>query len=65
MFSFRRVKKKVIITKKRTFSLYSGVDLVKEMIRVAAGQELSITQDDIGINGWSMECRIYAEVTCT
>jgi len=39
----------------------TGVDLVKEMIRVAAGQELSITQDDIGINGWSMECRIYAE----
>ena len=38
------------------------MDLVKEMIRVAAGQELSITQDDIGINGWSMECRIYAEV---
>jgi len=39
----------------------TGVDLVKEMIRVAAGQPLSLTQDDIGINGWSMECRIYAE----
>jgi propionyl-CoA carboxylase alpha chain len=39
----------------------TGVDLVSEMIRVAAGHPLSLTQDDIGINGWAMECRIYAE----
>jgi propionyl-CoA carboxylase alpha chain len=31
------------------------------MIRVAAGEKLSITQDDVKINGWSMECRINAE----
>jgi len=40
----------------------SGVDLVQEMIRVAAGHPLSITQDDVTINGWAVECRVYAEV---
>ncbi|SCA55265.1 Propionyl-CoA carboxylase alpha chain, biotin-carrying subunit [Candidatus Terasakiella magnetica] len=41
--------------------LITGIDLVEEMIKVADGQELSIKQDDIGINGWSMESRVYAE----
>lgn len=41
--------------------LVTGVDLVEQMIRVAAGEELSLTQDDIGINGWALESRIYAE----
>ena len=41
--------------------LITGVDLVEQMIRVAAGQELSIKQDDVTINGWSIESRIYAE----
>ena len=31
------------------------------MIRVAAGEKLAFTQDDIGINGWSIENRVYAE----
>src|SRR6185369_3044771 len=31
------------------------------MIRVAAGEKLGFTQDDIGINGWSVETRVYAE----
>lgn len=31
------------------------------MIRVAAGLPLSVTQDDIGINGWALEARVYAE----
>nr|XP_002131318.2 propionyl-CoA carboxylase alpha chain, mitochondrial [Ciona intestinalis] len=39
----------------------TGVDLVSEMIKVAAGHPLSLTQDQIGINGWAMECRVYAE----
>ncbi|KWV92770.1 acetyl/propionyl/methylcrotonyl-CoA carboxylase subunit alpha [Erythrobacter sp. YT30] len=39
----------------------TGVDLVEQMIRVAAGEELSLTQDDIGIDGWSIENRVYAE----
>ena len=41
--------------------LITGVDLVKEMLRTAAGHPLTITQDDISINGWAMECRVYAE----
>ncbi len=39
----------------------TGVDLVEQMIRVAAGEELAIKQDDIGIKGWAIENRVYAE----
>ncbi|MFF2153780.1 acetyl-CoA carboxylase biotin carboxylase subunit [Paenibacillus chitinolyticus] len=39
----------------------TGVDLIKEMIRVAEGNPLPFTQEDIQINGWSIECRINAE----
>ncbi|MEP0390789.1 MAG: acetyl/propionyl/methylcrotonyl-CoA carboxylase subunit alpha [Erythrobacter sp.] len=39
----------------------TGVDLVEQMIRVAAGEKLDLTQDDIGIDGWSIENRVYAE----
>ena len=39
----------------------TGVDLVKEMIRIAAGEKLSITQEEIQIQGHSIECRINAE----
>lgn len=41
--------------------LITGIDLVEQMIRVAAGEKLAIGQDDIGINGWSIESRLYAE----
>ena len=41
--------------------LITGVDLVEQMIRVANNEKLSISQDDIGINGWAMESRLYAE----
>ncbi|WP_340024604.1 acetyl-CoA carboxylase biotin carboxylase subunit [Paenibacillus sp. FSL K6-1096] len=41
--------------------MVTGVDLIKEMISVAEGNPLSFTQDDIVINGWSIECRINAE----
>jgi len=39
----------------------TGVDLVEQMIRVAGGEKLSVTQDDIGIKGWAIESRVYAE----
>ena len=39
----------------------TGIDLVEQMIRVAAGEKLAITQDDVGIQGWSIENRVYAE----
>jgi propionyl-CoA carboxylase alpha chain len=39
----------------------TGLDLVEQMIRVAAGEKLKLTQDDIGINGWAVETRVYAE----
>ncbi|MGB3738001.1 MAG: acetyl/propionyl/methylcrotonyl-CoA carboxylase subunit alpha [Pontixanthobacter sp.] len=39
----------------------TGIDLVEQMIRVAAGEELTMKQDDIGIDGWAIENRVYAE----
>jgi propionyl-CoA carboxylase alpha chain len=41
--------------------LITGVDLVEQMIRVAAGQPLPFAQSDLKINGWAMESRLYAE----
>ncbi|MDD3518964.1 MAG: acetyl-CoA carboxylase biotin carboxylase subunit [Chromatiales bacterium] len=41
--------------------LITGIDLVREQIRVAAGQELSFRQDDIVLNGHAIECRLNAE----
>lgn len=38
----------------------TGVDIVREQIRIAAGETLKLTQADIKLNGWSMECRINA-----
>ncbi len=39
----------------------TGVDLVEQMIRVAAGEKLAMTQDDVKIDGWAIENRVYAE----
>jgi acetyl/propionyl-CoA carboxylase alpha subunit len=39
----------------------TGVDIVKEMLRVAAGRRLRYTQEDVRLNGWAIECRILAE----
>nr|WP_145158402.1 acetyl-CoA carboxylase biotin carboxylase subunit [Paenibacillus terrae] len=41
--------------------MVTNVDLIKEMISVAEGHPLSFTQEDIQINGWSIECRVNAE----
>jgi len=41
--------------------LVTGVDLIKEQVRIAAGERLSLTQEEVKINGWAMECRINAE----
>ena len=41
--------------------LITGLDLVEEMVRVAADKELRITQDDVVMKGWAIESRIYAE----
>ncbi|WP_294299533.1 acetyl/propionyl/methylcrotonyl-CoA carboxylase subunit alpha [uncultured Sphingomonas sp.] len=39
----------------------TGIDLVEQMIRVAAGERLAFGQDDIRLNGWAIENRVYAE----
>lgn len=41
--------------------MVTGIDLIREQIRIAAGEKLEITQDDIKISGHSIECRINAE----
>jgi propionyl-CoA carboxylase alpha chain len=41
--------------------LITGVDLVEQMIRVAAGEALKIKQEDVELNGWAIESRLYAE----
>ncbi|HZH59682.1 MAG TPA: acetyl-CoA carboxylase biotin carboxylase subunit [Metabacillus sp.] len=41
--------------------MVTGIDLIKEQIKVASGEKLSVTQDDVTFNGWSIECRINAE----
>jgi len=41
--------------------LITGLDLVEQMIRVAAGERLSFGQSDVKLNGWAIESRLYAE----
>jgi len=41
--------------------LITGLDLVEQMIRVAAGEKLAFKQSDITLNGWAVETRVYAE----
>ncbi|MDQ5894082.1 MAG: hypothetical protein QG596_343 [Actinomycetota bacterium] len=41
--------------------MITGVDIVREQIKIAAGEELSLTQEDVEIDGWAIECRINAE----
>jgi len=41
--------------------MITGLDLVEQMIRVAAGERLAFRQEDVKLNGWALECRINAE----
>ena len=41
--------------------MITGVDIVREQIKIAYGEELSISQEDVEIDGWAIECRINAE----
>jgi len=41
--------------------MVTGVDIVREQIRIAAGEELDLRQEDVEIDGWAIECRINAE----
>ncbi len=41
--------------------LITGIDLVEQMIRVAAGEPLTMTQSDVQLKGWAVESRVYAE----
>lgn len=41
--------------------LVTGIDLIKEQIRIASGEPLSFRQEDVILNGWAIECRINAE----
>ncbi|HUM15541.1 MAG TPA: acetyl-CoA carboxylase biotin carboxylase subunit [Candidatus Nitrosotalea sp.] len=41
--------------------LVTGRDLVKDQLRIAAGEKLGFTQDDVTLHGWAIECRINAE----
>jgi acetyl-CoA carboxylase biotin carboxylase subunit len=39
----------------------TGLDIVKEQLRIARGRKLRITQDDVALSGWAIECRVNAE----
>ncbi len=41
--------------------MITGLDLVEQMIRIAAGEPLSLTQEDVRFDGWAVESRLYAE----
>ncbi|UPT91217.1 acetyl/propionyl/methylcrotonyl-CoA carboxylase subunit alpha [Bradyrhizobium barranii subsp. apii] len=41
--------------------LVTGIDLVEQMLRVAAGEKLAISQKDVTLTGWAVESRLYAE----
>ncbi|KJC34565.1 acetyl/propionyl/methylcrotonyl-CoA carboxylase subunit alpha [Bradyrhizobium sp. LTSP857] len=41
--------------------LVTGIDLVEQMIRVAAGEKLALAQKDVSLKGWAVESRLYAE----
>ena len=45
----------------RVTELVTKIDLVEQMIRIADGQKLGITQDDVQVSGWALEARVYAE----
>jgi len=44
-----------------TTEMVTGVDIVKEQLRIAAGRRLRLAQEDVRLRGWAIECRILAE----
>ncbi|MCP4722947.1 MAG: acetyl-CoA carboxylase biotin carboxylase subunit, partial [Desulfobacteraceae bacterium] len=58
-FYFMEVNARVQVEHPVT-ELITGIDIVREQIRIADGQKLSVSQEDIKLTGWSMECRINA-----
>jgi len=59
-FYFMEVNARVQVEHPVT-EMVTGVDIVKEQIRVASGLPLSFSQDQVALNGWAIECRINAE----
>ncbi len=59
-FYFLEVNARVQVEHPAT-EMVTGVDIVKEQIRIASGLPLSVRQEDVCMNGWAMECRINAE----
>ena len=59
-FYFMEMNTRILVEHHVT-ELVSGIDLIKEQIRVAAGEPLSVSQEDIQIKGHAIECRINAE----
>jgi pyruvate carboxylase subunit A len=59
-FYFMEVNARVQVEHPVT-EMVTGIDIVKEQIRIASGIPLSMSQDEIAINGWAIECRINAE----
>jgi acetyl-CoA carboxylase biotin carboxylase subunit len=58
-FYFMEVNARVQVEHPVT-ELVTGIDIVQQQILIAQGQKLALAQDDIHLNGWSMECRINA-----
>jgi acetyl-CoA carboxylase biotin carboxylase subunit len=59
-FYFREMNTRIQVEHPVTENI-SGIDLVKEQIRIAAGESLGYRQEDLSIDGWSIEARIVAE----
>jgi pyruvate carboxylase subunit A len=59
-FYFMEVNARVQVEHPVT-EMVTGIDIVKEQIRVAFGMPLSLSQTDVSMNGWAIECRINAE----
>jgi acetyl-CoA carboxylase biotin carboxylase subunit len=59
-FTFMEVNPRLQVEHTVTEAI-TGVDIVKEQLRIAAGRDLRYAQEDIGSRGWALECRILAE----